>query len=146
MAERITSVNAVCINVRRTSFVTNPQENKFRGALEVPYFEAAVRHMQHNIADPVFFLFSDDIGWCRERLGHVQPAVIVDHSVAGRKFGQYLRLISLCRHFIIPNSSFGWWGAWLGTAPDKVVIAPRQWYRDARMDTSRLTPPEWIRM
>jgi len=74
------------------------------------------------------------------------PTTFVSHHYAGEKFGDYLHLMSLCKHFIIPNSSFGWWAAWLCTNPDKIIIAPQKWVNDPSIDTSDVTPSSWRRM
>jgi hypothetical protein len=57
-----------------------------------------------------------------------------------------LRLMSACRHHIIANSSFSWWGAWLSPWDDKIVVAPRQWFRDEHIDTTHLIPENWLRL
>ncbi|MEO1625909.1 MAG: alpha-1,2-fucosyltransferase, partial [Bacteroidota bacterium] len=70
----------------------------------------------------------------------------IDHSHKGFKFTNYMQLMSACRHFIIPNSSYAWWAIWLNTHADKKVIAPRRWFNDPEIDTTDLVPDHWIRM
>ncbi len=57
-----------------------------------------------------------------------------------------LIIMSTCKHFVLANSSFSWWGAWLSNNPSKLVICPKQWFGDSTIDTSDLIPPEWIRI
>jgi hypothetical protein len=146
LAKTILSVNSVCVFVRRKEYVSIPRINLHHGVCEEAYFNASVQRMSETINGMNLFIFSDDIEWCRSTLRYDFPCTIVDHSFAGDQYGQYLHLMSLCRHFIIANSSYGWWGAWLNNDPNKIVIAPKQWYKNPKMDTSHLLPQNWIRL
>jgi hypothetical protein len=68
----------------------------------------------------------------------------VDHAFAGPKFSHYLQLMTLAAHFVIPNSTFGWWAAWLSRNPEKTVVAPKRWFEDKRVDSTDLCPPDWL--
>ncbi len=146
LMNRIMNCNSVCLNVRRGSYVSQPFENKFHGTCSIEYFYNAVKRITHDVPDIKIFVFSDDIEWCRQQLHFNTETTIVDHSYAGEKFGLYLNLMSHCKHFVIPNSTFGWWAAWLAKNPEKIVIAPKQWYQDRTIETSRLIPRGWIRI
>lgn len=146
MAGRIAQVNGVCMNVRRGDFVSNPVAAQHHGVCDTDYFMRAAGVIAERVEDPHFFVFSDDVDWCRDNICLKCPLTIVDHEYAGRKFGQYLQLMIMCKHFIISNSSYAWWAAWLSECPDKVVIAPCRWYRNPRMDTSHLIPHTWLRV
>ena len=134
--------NSICLNVRRTDFLQVPTLN----TTDKGYFLRAAREMAERVADPHFFVFSDDVEWCRAQLQLEYPFRIVGHEVKGRKFGNYLRLMMSCKHFIIPNSSFAWWAVWLSCNPSKVVIAPKNWFNDDALDTVDLVPEAWIRL
>ena len=90
------------------------------------------------------FVFSDDIYWAQANLKLDAPTVFVGHNRAERNY-EDLRLMSACRHFIIANSSFSWWAAWLGTAQDKLVYAPARWLNHG-LDTRDLIPPGWTQV
>jgi tellurite resistance-related uncharacterized protein len=92
----------------------------------------------------IFFIFSDDISWAQENLHMEAPQFFVSHNTDATDY-EDLRLMSLCKHHIIANSSFSWWGAWLCQNPDKKIIAPKQWYR-IDIDTRDLLPAEWIKL
>ena len=85
------------------------------------------------------------MAWVKENLRIPAPTVFVDHNQGPASFND-MRLMAACRHHIIANSSFSWWGAWLNPDPKKIVIAPKQWFRDPAMDTKDLLPETWIRL
>jgi hypothetical protein len=146
MAKKIKEVNSVCVNIRRGDYVSIPKTYLHHGVCDEDYFDRAVQMIADKISNPHFFVFSDDVEWCRDNLHFDYPSTVVTQDYAGKQFGQKLHLMTLCQHYIIPNSSFGWWAAWLNPNPDKIVIAPLQWYRNPRMDTSKLAPLQWIRI
>src|SRR5690606_22901260 len=88
MRDTIGSVNAVCVHVRRSDFVTNPMH----GAMGIPYFSAAESIIAQKVKDPHFFVFSDDIEWCREHLRFGFPVTYVPNEYAGEKVSEYLQL------------------------------------------------------
>lgn len=94
---------------------------------------------------PSFFVFSDDIDWCRKNFTLKNfMCEFVDQSLTGPNAGWYLQLIAACKHFIIPNSTYGWWGAWHGKHPGKIVIAPRIWYKGQSEYINAIIPGHWI--
>lgn len=142
LEQRILSTNSVCLNVRRTDFLKVDTLN----ATNLDYFLRGAAYMAERVDNPHFFIFSDDVEWCRENILLDHPVEVVNHSHKGRRFGNYLQLMSLCKHFIIPNSSFAWWAAWMNTDPGKMVVAPKMWFTDVEIDTSDLVPEKWVRM
>jgi len=142
LRERIENANSVCLNVRRGDFVVNP----FHGSLGVDYFQTADRMLGERLLEREYFVFSDDVEWCKANLRFDVPTTFVSHSYAGRKFQDYLRLMSSCKHFVIPNSSFAWWAVWLNKSSDRIVVAPKEWFSDSSYNTSDLIPDDWIRI
>jgi len=138
----ITNTNSVCVNVRRGDFVTN----NFHGSYGFDYFKKAESIMNEKTTNQTYFIFSDEIEWCQQNLKFEGETVFVSHEYAGRKFQDYLRLMSSCNHFIIPNSSFAWWAVWFNMNKDKIVVAPQLWFNDTSFNTSDLTPASWIRV
>ena len=142
LLNKIKSENAVCVNVRRGDFITTP----LHGILDTGYYKTAENLINEKVSSPYFYVFSDDIGWCREHLTFSGPTNYVSHDFAGEKFQEYLQLMIQCKHFIIPNSSFGWWAAWLNNNPEKIVIAPKRWFNKGPKDTQDLIPETWIQI
>lgn len=141
MLNKIKSTNSVLVNVRRTDYLNT----NFHGVMGVDYINKAKSIIDEKVDNPNYFVFSDDIDWCKENID-LPNMTIVDHSYKGDRFNYYLQLMSNCKHFIIPNSSFAWWSAWLNRGDDKIVIAPSRWLTDVNIDTSDLTPADWIRI
>ena len=145
LADRIRACNAVCLNVRRTDYVSNPVAESYHGVCYEGYFQHAVRYLLSRVPDAHFFIFSDDIEWCRDaNLVKGAPCTLVTHDLAGDRFGGYLEMMMACHHFILPNSSFAWWAAFLSQSPDKIVIAPTPWFTDLATEFSDLLPSDWI--
>jgi len=140
LADKIRLCPSVCVNVRRGDFVTNP----VHGTTSIEYYQQAAEYIQSKIASPEYFIFSDDIEWCKKNLSFNAPAHFITHEYAGFKFSDYLYLMTCCNHFIIPNSSFGWWAAWLNDNPEKIVVAPKNWFNKGPQDTYDLYPKGWL--
>jgi glycosyltransferase involved in cell wall biosynthesis/predicted SAM-dependent methyltransferase/tetratricopeptide (TPR) repeat protein len=135
---------AVCLNVRRADFVSNPKTNAIHGFCGEEYFRAASQRIAAKVKSPHFFIFSDDIEWCRRtNLVGDLPCTFVSHDLAGPRFATYLQLMKSCKHFILPNSTFGWWAAFLSESPNKNVIVPKPWFSDPKINTLDLIPSGW---
>ena len=130
----VTEKNSCAIHIRRGDYV---KDKLFRGICDIHYYQAAIQRMKETAHPEVFVIFSDDTLWCREHLAYLlgqTEAVYVDWNTGDKSF-QDMHLMSLCRHQIIANSSFSWWGAWLNTNKEKVVIGPRKWWNISGVHT-----------
>ena len=145
MAERIRGAESVSLHIRRGDYVSNPDANAFHGSCDLAYYKAAVANIADGGVRPEIFVFSDDPAWARENLELAHPTTYVVQEDPSRSFDD-MRLMSFCSHHIIANSTFSWWGAWLGTNPYKRVIAPRQWFQGSDWNTDDLIPSSWTRI
>ena len=141
MYNLIKNTNSVMINVRRADYLNS----NFHGVMGNDFIMNGVDIIKSKVESPHFFIFSDDIEWCKENI-KLDNMTLVDHNYKGHKFGYYLQLMSTCKHFIIPNSTFAWWAAWLNNSLDKIVIAPKQWFTDNNINTNDIIPSDWIRI
>ncbi|MGE5450426.1 MAG: alpha-1,2-fucosyltransferase [Acidobacteriota bacterium] len=134
---------AVAVHVRRGDYLLGVHA-EHHGLCGMDYYRRAFECIREHIADPLFFVFSDDPQWVASQRDLFGDAVLVTHNGADAAF-QDLRLMSLCRGHVIANSSFSWWGAWLTDSPNAKVVAPARWLANGAA-TPTLTPPEWVRL
>ena len=132
--------NAVSLHVRRGDYTLAAEGNI---ALPLAYYDRAIDFFRERLDKPVFFVFSDDIPFTRQHLPPGIEAVFVDHN-GDASSHEDMRLMSACRHHIIANSSFSWWGAWLNPRADKLVFAPKYWHLTAGSYFPGLYPTDWI--
>lgn len=144
----IRSSNAVCVHIRRGDYVNNPTVTSVHGVTPLEYFIRAIDLIREQVTNPEFFVFSDDSNWCYENLKHLSPIRFVEKELTGVQAtnSDFLQLMASCKHFIISNSTYSWWGAWLAQHPDKTVIAPKKWFNVTTIDTSDICPSSWIRI
>ncbi len=141
-AEEISNTNSLCIHVRRGDYVGNA----YHEVVNMEYYKKGIEIVSQKTNPETIYVFSDDISWCKEHMKFDLPTVFVDDTYAGIKGEGHMYLMSNCKNFIIANSSFSWWAAWLSNNPDKIVICPKQWFGDVSIDTSDLIPKSWIRI
>ena len=141
MLEKIKKTNSVSVHVRRTDYVQDAQISKVHQVCDLDYYKCAIKKLSRNVKNPNFFVFSDDIKWCKQNLKTKYSTTYVDHNTKGY---HDMRLMSQCQHNIIANSSFSWWGAWLNNNPKKIVIAPRRWFKNRDLNPSDRFPSGWI--
>jgi len=139
----IGSCESVAVHVRRGDYASDPASNAHHGLLPLGYYRDAATEVSSRVGAPKFFVFSDDPQWCRSALSFLGEAIVVDHNPVERG-AEDLRLMAACRHHILANSTFSWWGAWLATRSEQVVVAPRRWFADASVDTADLCPSRWM--
>jgi hypothetical protein len=135
---------AVSIHIRRGDYVNDSKNHNILNVCDLEYYHLAINYIATQVERPVFYLFSDDMTWVKQSLPMDFPCVYVEHN-SGAESYRDMQLMSLCRHNIIANSSFSWWGAWLNANPEKIVIAPKHWFSNGNDDTD-LIPDEWIRL
>lgn len=138
------SPESTFIHVRRGDYL-NPDTAAYHGNMGMDYYKSAMRIIADRCAGAEeFFIFSDDPDWCRRSFPGCQ---VVDHNIGKGRESEDLYLMSLCKNAIFPNSSFGWWGAWLGdTRPGRICIGPKQWFAGAKLNTEDIIPERWIRL
>ena len=142
------------IHIRRTDYIQEPHKS-FHGNLSTDYYRDAITLLQRKAPNVKFFVFSDDPEWCKQNFpgpGPVMVDPIKDRTglftvVEGTTEFEDLYLMSKCKYAIIANSSFSWWGAYLGADQrNEVVIAPEHWFQDPNADSSTIVPDRWVKL
>jgi hypothetical protein len=144
LALTISQHNAVSLHIRRGDYINDPVVTATHGLCSIAYYQNAINYISAQVAQPYFFIFSDDMDWVKENLKMDLPCIYIDHNQGVESYND-MRLMSLCRHHIIANSSFSWWGAWLNPSADKIVAAPKHWFAK-EVDTQDLIPQSWVRL
>ena len=144
LARQIAGTQAVSLHVRRGDYVSDAKTRAVLNLCSLEYYQSAIRLIAEQVEHPHFYIFSDDIDWVKSNLMLTFPCSFIDYN-RGKESYNDMRLMSLCRHHIIANSSFSWWGAWLGKNPEKIVMASRRWFVDGRSDRD-LVPDKWVRL
>ena len=135
LLNQIRTSESVAVHIRRGDFVKLGLV-----VCDIPYYERCMDKMSELVQSPTFFVFSDDINWVKENLSATQfNVVFVDNNNSST---DDMRLVYSCKHFIMSNSTFSWWGAYLGRHEDKVVICPEIWAKGGK--PSPLILDEWI--
>jgi len=145
LIESIQTVNSVSLHIRRGDFVENKVINSFHGLCDINYYERAISEINNSMKNPTFFIFSDDIKWAKKKFDLIPSVIFIDHN-KGKESYWDMRLMSLCNHNIIANSSFSWWAAWLNKNPNKIVITPSFWFRNPDINTMDLIPLNWRKL
>lgn len=140
--KKISSQNAVALCVRRGDYL-NPFWKAQSGFCTLNYYNEAIDLISKKVDNPIFYIFSDDPQWVKENIKLNYPTNYMDHNGVDEDY-EDLRLMSLCKHFIIGNSSFHWWGAWLSDNKNKFVITPNPWHKSYTLPD--IVPSNWIKL
>lgn len=145
ISDAIKASNAISLHVRRADYVSNKKVQESFGICSMEYYQAAIAHIAVKVPSPHFFIFSDDHAWASENFRSLPYPVTCVSNTADKNY-EDLTLMSQCKHNIIANSTFSWWGAWLNKNPLKIVVAPKTWFISKNFDTSDVVPESWLRM
>lgn len=134
--DQLKEVEAVGLHVRRGDYLKNPH----MGVLGLSYYQHAVDYVSSFVKSPVFFVFSNDLSWCKTNLTFLKNPIFIEGTDSEI---EDMMLMAQCQHNIIANSSFSWWAAWLNQNNAKVIVAPKNWVvKNPR--GHRWTPDEWV--
>lgn len=124
LLKQIDETQSVSLHVRRGDYILDPRINQHHGVCGLSYYKQAIREMESWVRSPHFYIFSDDIPWVKANLDIGKNVTYISHN-QGDKSYEDLRLMSRCRHHIIANSSFSWWGAWLNPGLTNLSSHPK---------------------
>tara|TARA_B100000989_G_scaffold298903_1_gene290892 strand:+ start:5752 stop:6612 length:861 start_codon:yes stop_codon:yes gene_type:complete len=142
LINEINEFNSISIHVRRGDYL---KLSDTFSKCTIGYYQTAISHMETNLKNCVFYIFSNDILWCKEKLIFNKSKFrFISHN-SGINSYEDMRLMKMCKHNIIANSSFSWWAAVLNDNSKKVVISPKRWYVEKNMSDEIFIPNEWLK-
>lgn len=142
----IQNSESIAVHIRRGDYITDKRSERIFNILSPDFYKSAVKLFQARKNNCKFFIFSDDIGWVKQNCFFPSNSTFVefDDSVSA---SVDMYLFSKCKHAIISNSTFSWWGAWLNRSAEKIVVAPKLWFSPgSRLSCVDLIPASWIRI
>jgi hypothetical protein len=144
MIKKIKSENSVAIHIRRGDYLETNNKSIYE-SMDLAYYMKAIEYLKREHNNLTFYFFSDDIDWCKENFCLDDKVTFVDSSISSSQHIDML-LMKSCNHFVIANSTFSWWAAWLSDNNGKIVIAPKNWYRDIEKNSSakELLLNDWV--
>lgn len=137
--DRIKDCISVSLHVRRGDYLNIPNYDVFNG---LEYYKRSIKYFRDRFRSPIFLIFSNDPEWVKENLNLTDSLAVTCNC--GESSYKDLLMMARCNHNIIVNSTFSWWGAWLNTNPDKIVICPKQWFKDR--PSSIMVPETWVQL
>ena len=142
--DKILSSRAVSIHIRRGDYLDSEISQVYHHC-GMEYYQKAMDLIQHDCPNSLFFVFSDDLEWVQQNLAFGEDICFVDNNQLCRDW-ETVYLMSQCKHNIIANSSFSWWGAWLNRDPKKIVVAPQKWFTSPNNSRAQMVPQKWIQI
>lgn len=139
--KKMEETNSVSIHIRRGDYL---KHKLYKGLCGLSYYDKAISYIREKINNPTFFIFSNDIEWCKNNLQKLlgdAEFVYVTNNIGPNSYKD-MQLMSNCKHNIIANSSFSWWAAFLNENSDKKVIAPHKWIN--RNGIGKIQMDDWV--
>lgn len=145
VAARIAEGNSVSLHIRRGDYISNLSSNRFHGICDWDYYERSIELIQRRLPDAHFFAFSDEPEAVKSYFSKDERIEVIDIN-SGITSYRDMQLMTACRHHVIANSTFSWWAAWLAGYPEKIVIAPSNWFAGSKETVVDIYEPSWIRI
>lgn len=125
LAKEIEQCNSVCVHIRRGDYLRSDLVGIYGGICTEEYYKKAIEYIRSHVDNPVFYFFSNDMDWVKNNFVSEDYRYVNEYGFYDGMTDMYL--MTKCWHNIVANSSFSWWGAWLGVQSDKIVICPDRW-------------------
>lgn len=142
LCKQMQEENSVSIHIRRSDYLTEQNIKVYGNICTEKYYENAIAYIDRQIETPHYYVFTDDLEWTRGYFKGDQYTIVDENR--GKDSYADIYLMSQCKHNIIANSSFSWWGAWLNENPSKKVLAPKKWFHNHEKED--IVCEDWIRI
>lgn len=146
-ASKMQKENSVAIHLRKgKDYLQSPLMG--RGLCEADYYMNAVKYIKMHVDNPVFYVFTDNPEWVKNNLPNFNYTLVNWNKISGKKNFRDMQLMTYCKHNIIANSTYSWWGAWLNSNPNKIVIGPAKFFNPINnfFSTSDIMCESWIKI
>lgn len=140
--KKIQNTKSVSVHIRRGDYLIDKQ---FKNICTLYYYKKAIEYQLSKDNNLTFYIFSDDITWVKNNFSENINCEYIDWNIGSESYKD-MKLMSMCHHNIIANSSFSWWGAWLNTNKNKIVIAPKKWNNTNSHKAESIIPETWIKL
>jgi hypothetical protein len=144
LKQEVGGKESISVHIRRGDYLSDHKTSQIMNVCGLEYYLDAIHRVASEMGSPHLYIFSDDIQWVRDNLIVPYPKTYIEHN-SGVNSYKDMQLMSACRHHIIANSSFSWWGAWLNPSPNKIVMAPARWFVNGNNDVD-IVPVNWVRI
>ena len=141
MIKRVSNENSVFIGIRKGDYSA---ELSHYGTFGNTYYQKAMDYIARYVDFPIFYVFSNDIPWVKNNIDFSKRMVVFREPEEIIDDYEDLLIMAACKHSIIINSTYHWWGARLNDNPDKIVVAPKKWFFDGK--SIDIVPPHWVKM
>lgn len=142
--KELSQSESVAIHIRKGS---DYNRKNVAGTCDINYYKRAIAYIHKATKDPHFYIFTDNKKWVSESINNIAYTLVDWNPVSGAENYLDMQLMSGCKHNIIANSTYSWWGAWLNDNPEKIVICPENWYnKSSHLNTTDLIPENWIKI
>ena len=143
--QKIDACNSVSLHVRRGDYINSSSAAQIHGTCDLGYYRRAIEDLMRREPNIEVFVFSDEPQWALSNLHLPVPMHVVDANPPEQGYLD-IELMRRCRHHVLANSSFSWWGAWLCEYPGQIVFAPTQWFANPGFNTNDVVPARWHRL
>ena len=143
---KIKSSNTIAIHIRRGDYVSDKSTAEYHGSCSLDYYLEAIKLLTSENKDFTLIFFSDESDWVVEQFKDLPYSKIFVHHNKGDNSWKDMLLMSSCHHNVIANSSFSWWAAWLNRNREKIVIAPKEWFKTKDLNAQIVLPEEWMKL
>ena len=142
LCKQMKQENSVSIHIRRSDYLTEENAKVYGNICTEKYYENAMKYIAGEVENPKYYIFTDDLLWAKDYFKGERYVIVEENRGDDSYIDMYL--MSQCKHNIIANSSFSWWGAWLNQNPDKKVLAPKKWFHNHEKE--EIVCDDWIRI
>lgn len=145
--DRINSQLSASVHIRRGDYLADKNYLGKFYKCPVEYFKRSMDLLRDQFSNIHFYIFSDDIEWAKNAFND-NPSFLFVENKGYLKDHEEIMLMSLCNHHVISNSTYSWWGAWLGSYSSKLVLTPCKWFSDRILhsQSSDLIPSNWLKI